>query len=132
MGATLSHADALDLCTDSLRLAEQVERQGGPPPARAADFYRAVRIVEDTRGELEAQGLGFGPLVLIPWLLLAAGTIVGVATIPTAIDSTRRVVTSTEQAVSGVTRTIDNAFRWGTYAAVAAGAYWIAKKVHRA
>lgn len=132
MSATLSHADAVSLCNDSLRLAEQIERRGGPPANRAADFYRAVQIVENTRDELDVEGLGIGPLVLLPWLLLAAGTIVGVATIPSAIESSKRVVTSTEQAVSGITRTVDNAFRWGTYAAVAAGAYWLAKKVHRA
>lgn len=131
MSATLSHADAVELCNDSLQLAEQIERRGGPPAHRADDFYRAVHIVEGARDELDA-GLGIGPLVLLPWLLLAAGTIVGVATIPAAIESSKRVVSSTERAVSGITQTVDNAFRWGTYAAVAAGAYWLAKKVHRA
>jgi hypothetical protein len=129
MATALSYQDAVRLCRESMQLADQVERSGGPPENRAADFYRARHIVEQTATELATNGIGFGPLVLLPWLLLAAGTIVGIATIPSAISGTRRIVDTTTGAVSSIVTNTQRVVNVATWGAAALAGYWATRKV---
>lgn len=131
MVATLSYPEAVRITREALDLADQVERCGGPPEHKLGEFYRARQILEQARDDLETPGMGFLPLVLVPWLLLAAGTVVAVATIPTAIDSARNVTRTVERTTSSVAETLGQVTRWATYGALALGGYWATKTVLR-
>lgn len=131
MAATLSYPEVVSITRDALDLANQVEQCGGPPRHKAREFWKARSILEQAADDLENPGIGFLPLVVLPWLLLAAGTVVAVATIPTAIDSAKKVTRTVEQTTSGVAVALGNVTRWASYGALALGGYWATKAVLR-
>lgn len=140
MDATLSHRGALELARDSLCLAREVERSGGPPPERAAEFQRAVAVLEDAEDMLAGgNGLGFLPILagiagrqLLMWVIGASVAVVAVASILPAISGARRVITTGADTFQSIAETTAKAYQFGTMAAVGIGAYWLGKKVLKA
>lgn len=122
MTATL--LEVRDLCRDSLQLADAVVAAGGPSSERAAEFWRARDGLAGILSDLDADdGLGFAPLVLLPWVLAAAGIITAAATIPAMIRGTTRVVDTVAESTSGVVRTTEKLLQWGGWAALALASF---------
>lgn len=132
MARTLTFHEADTLCRDSLQLAAAVERCGGPPPERAAEFYRGLGALQEVRQALDAGGLGFGPLALIPWLLFGAAAVAGAATVPALIAESRRVVGAIGSGTASVVGTVSRVTNLALYAGLALGGYWATRQVLRA
>lgn len=135
MHATLS--GVADLCCESLALAEHVERCGGPPPERAAEFYRGKQLLEAAREQLGGGGSGLGvvPLLAIGawevlgWVLAGTAAVAAVATIPALIRGSRQVTETVGRETSGLVSTTGKVITLAQYGALALAAYWGAKMV---
>lgn len=137
MTATLQ--GVAELCRDSLALADAVERCGGPPPERAAEFYRGKGLLEAAREQLDGgvsgQGLGFLPILAIGawevlgWVLAGTAAVAAVATLPALIRGSRQVTETVSQETSGIVSTTGKVLTLAQYGALALAAYWGAKLV---
>jgi hypothetical protein len=123
-------AQVADLCRDSLALANQVERCGGPRSDRRNEFLKARNTIEGTLAEIESSGgLGIAPLFVLGWVLTAAGVITAAAVVPALVRGSQQIVETVGSSTSGLVKTTERAITIGTYAALGLGAYWAAKLV---
>lgn len=126
---TATTSDVATICRDSLALADEVERFGGPSPSRAHAFNEARETLEGALAEIELEGLGIAPLFLLGWVLTAAGVITAAAVVPSLVRGSQQIVETVGQSTSGLVKTTERAITIGTYAALGLGAYWAAKLV---